>query len=308
MSGSRCWRLSTVRTRNARSSCSGGARSDRRRITGHRLVADPGPQGVAARAALAALPAAELLAPGHFAVEVMSALGAAAGRPAHPLRPEELLPALQDAAVLEITIEATPWSDVHRAWTLAQGSLRYANAIYIAAAERHGAALLTADSRIQRCGALIRCEVITVEEVKVEPMAHGYTNATVTDHQVVVKTYPGPDSQQRQVREELALRKLAGRLPVPTLLDSTTGTLTTRFLSGVPGTTQSRQAMQPKCCVLAADFWHSFNRLTRETSSRSAPAPRWFTMTSFPTTCSWIATSGQRTCCATGSGSPLATG
>ncbi|MBA3530196.1 MAG: PIN domain-containing protein [Propionibacteriaceae bacterium] len=127
------------------------------------VVADPGPRGVAARAALAALPAAEpLVAPGHFAVEVMSGLGAAAGRPAHPLQPEDLLPALQDAAALEITIEATPWSDVHRAWTLAQGSLRYANAIYIAAAERHGAALLTADSRIQRCGALISCEVITV--------------------------------------------------------------------------------------------------------------------------------------------------
>ncbi len=68
-----------------------------------------------------------------------------------------------------------------------------------------------------------------------EPMAHGYTNATVTDHQVVVKTYLGPDSQQRQAREELALRKLTGKLPVPTLLDSAAGTLTTRFLSGVPG-------------------------------------------------------------------------
>jgi predicted nucleic acid-binding protein len=43
-----------------------------------------------------------------------------------------------------------------------QGSLRYADAIYVAAAERHGTALLTADSQIERSGAPIKCEVITV--------------------------------------------------------------------------------------------------------------------------------------------------
>lgn len=127
------------------------------------VVADPGSRGVAARAALAALPAAEqLAAPGHFAFEVMSGLGAAANRPHHPLRAADLAPALQAAEALGIVIEATPWSDVHRAWALAQGSLRYADAIYVAAAERHGTALLTADSQIERSGALIRCELITV--------------------------------------------------------------------------------------------------------------------------------------------------
>lgn len=127
------------------------------------VVADPGSQGDAARAALAAVPAAEdLLAPGHFAFEVMSGLGAAANRPHHPLQPADLATALQAAASFEIVIEGTPWSDVDRAWTLAQGSLRYADAIYVAAAERHGTALLTADSQIERSGALIRCEVITV--------------------------------------------------------------------------------------------------------------------------------------------------
>lgn len=126
-------------------------------------VADPGSRGDAARTALAGVPAAEdLLAPGHFAFEVMSGLGAAANRPHHPLRPTDLATALQAATALEIVIEGTPWSDVDRAWTLAQGSLRYADAIYVAAAERHGTALLTADSRIGRSGALIRCEVITV--------------------------------------------------------------------------------------------------------------------------------------------------
>jgi len=126
-------------------------------------VADAGPRGVAARAALADLEAAEaLIAPGHFAFEVMSGLGAAAKRPRHPLQPEDLVETLQAAEALEIVIEATPWSDVHRAWALAQGSLRYADAIYVAAAERHGTALLTADGQIQRSGAVITCEIITV--------------------------------------------------------------------------------------------------------------------------------------------------
>jgi hypothetical protein len=68
-----------------------------------------------------------------------------------------------------------------------------------------------------------------------EPLPHGYTNATVTDRRVVVKTYQGPESQQRQSREELALLRLAGRLPVPTLLTSTAGVSTTAYVSGVPG-------------------------------------------------------------------------
>lgn len=126
-------------------------------------VADPGRRGIAARAALAGLPATEpLLAPGHFAFEVMSGLGAAANRPAHPLSRTDIPRALEDAALFEITIEATPWSDVRRAWELAEGSLRYADAIYVASAERQHTALLTADARIGGSGADIGCEVITV--------------------------------------------------------------------------------------------------------------------------------------------------
>lgn len=63
---------------------------------------------------------------------------------------------------LEIVVEATPWRDVHRAWTLAQGPLRYADAIYVAAAERHGTGLLTSDSQIQGSGALMTYEIVTV--------------------------------------------------------------------------------------------------------------------------------------------------
>jgi len=51
---------------------------------------------------------------------------------------------------------------VHRAWQVASGSLRYADAVYVATAERHGTALLTTDTRIERSSAQIRCEIITV--------------------------------------------------------------------------------------------------------------------------------------------------
>ncbi len=132
-------------------------------LPGERTSSLPGPRGVAARAALAAVPPAEqLTAPGHFAIEVMSGLGAAANRPHHPLQPADLAPALQAAEALEIAVEATPWPDVHRAWALARGSLRYADAFYIAAAERHGTALLTAEGNIEPSGAIIRCNVVTV--------------------------------------------------------------------------------------------------------------------------------------------------
>ncbi|GDY30063.1 type II toxin-antitoxin system VapC family toxin [Gandjariella thermophila] len=129
-------------------------------------VADPGPRGAAARDALAALPAAEpLIAPGHFAFEIMSGLRAAANRPNHPLNGAGIDPALRLAESFGIAMEATPWEDVHRAWTLARASLRYADAIYVAAAERRGTALLTADTRIERSGAPVKCRIVTVTPV-----------------------------------------------------------------------------------------------------------------------------------------------
>jgi predicted nucleic acid-binding protein len=126
-------------------------------------VTDSGALGEAARVALVDHPAHEpLLAPGHFAVEVMSGLWAAANRPTHPLAPDGVEQALRDAASLEVTVEGTPWDDVRRAWELSRASLRYADAVYVAAAERHGIALLTTDGRIERAGAPVRCEVVTV--------------------------------------------------------------------------------------------------------------------------------------------------
>ena len=92
----------------------------------------------------------------------MSGLNAAAGRPGFPLRPDSVAQALSDAADFGIEVEPTPWQDVHRAWELAQGSLRYADALYVAAAERHRTALLTSDWRIARSGATMACRLITV--------------------------------------------------------------------------------------------------------------------------------------------------
>lgn len=126
-------------------------------------VADPGPRGRAARDELRAqLPTEPLAAPGHFAFEILSGLRAAARRPEHPLVESEIEAALADAEALEIVVEATPWSDIRRAWQLSQGSLRFADAVYVAAAERNRTALLTSDARIERSGAPMTCRVITV--------------------------------------------------------------------------------------------------------------------------------------------------
>lgn len=93
----------------------------------------------------------------------MSALQAAANRPGHPFQPADIPQAIVDAESLEIEFEATPWIDVLRAWELSRASLRYADAIYVAAAERHRTPLLTADQRIERSGAPIHCEIVTVK-------------------------------------------------------------------------------------------------------------------------------------------------
>ena len=67
-----------------------------------------------------------------------------------------------------------------------------------------------------------------------ELMRHGYTNRSVTDGHLVMKSFVGPDPAVRQAREELALRRLAGLLPVPELVASVAGTVTTTLAEGVP--------------------------------------------------------------------------
>ncbi len=66
-------------------------------------------------------------------------------------------------------------------------------------------------------------------------MPHAYTNACHRVGNTVTKAYAGPDAGARQAREEVALRALAGRLPVATVVDSQPGVLTTAYVDGVPG-------------------------------------------------------------------------
>jgi aminoglycoside phosphotransferase (APT) family kinase protein len=64
---------------------------------------------------------------------------------------------------------------------------------------------------------------------------HGYTNATVRSGRGVTKTYAGPDARERKATEEHALRTLAGRIPVPRVLWSKPGSLTTSYVEGQHG-------------------------------------------------------------------------
>lgn len=67
-------------------------------------------------------------------------------------------------------------------------------------------------------------------------MQHGYTNSTTRDGGLVRKTYQGPDALHRAKSERLALRLLAGRIPVPVVVDGgDTTSLTMQFVEGEHG-------------------------------------------------------------------------
>ena len=64
------------------------------------------------------------------------------------------------------------------------------------------------------------------------PVPHAYTNSVTARGSLVTKTYQGSGAIERQQREELAIRSLADRLPVATIVDSRPGVL---VLGQVPG-------------------------------------------------------------------------
>jgi aminoglycoside phosphotransferase len=66
-------------------------------------------------------------------------------------------------------------------------------------------------------------------------MPHGYTNRTAGDGAVVTKSYQGPDAAARCAREGAVLSALAGRLPVPPVIEHGHGRLTLGFMPGVHG-------------------------------------------------------------------------
>jgi hypothetical protein len=66
-------------------------------------------------------------------------------------------------------------------------------------------------------------------------LRHGYTNVTTVLGDLVTKTYWGPDAVERQQREELVLRSLAGLLPVATIVESRPGALVLGEVEGRHG-------------------------------------------------------------------------
>jgi Phosphotransferase enzyme family len=68
-----------------------------------------------------------------------------------------------------------------------------------------------------------------------EKMKHGYTNDTAHNGSVVVKKYRGPRADQRRRRELLALECLTGLAPVPPLVSSGEGSITTGLVPGLHG-------------------------------------------------------------------------
>jgi aminoglycoside phosphotransferase (APT) family kinase protein len=68
-----------------------------------------------------------------------------------------------------------------------------------------------------------------------ELMPHSYTNRTTRDGSVVTKAYQGADAVRRCAREAAVLRGLAGRLPVPAVIDSSDGILRLSLMGGVHG-------------------------------------------------------------------------
>lgn len=66
-------------------------------------------------------------------------------------------------------------------------------------------------------------------------MRHGYTNVTTRVGATVTKTYVGPQALERAERERLALRRLAGMLPVPLVIHAGDEVLVAEFIEGRHG-------------------------------------------------------------------------
>ncbi|GAB3846556.1 phosphotransferase family protein [Dactylosporangium cerinum] len=66
-------------------------------------------------------------------------------------------------------------------------------------------------------------------------MRPGWTNLTVRAGDTVVKRYLGADAPARHAAEVSALTRLPAAIPTPALLRTTTDTVATRHVGGVPG-------------------------------------------------------------------------
>lgn len=89
-----------------------------------------------------------------------SALRRLAVDPAADFADADIAAALDEAERYGVVIEGTPWRDVRRARDLAQGSVRYTDGVFVAHAERTNRQLVTADGRLGRSRANVRCTII----------------------------------------------------------------------------------------------------------------------------------------------------
>ncbi|MFJ1758230.1 type II toxin-antitoxin system VapC family toxin [Kitasatospora sp. NPDC088134] len=116
------------------------------------FLSDAGPRGDAARAELAADP--EWVAPEHVLIEVMQSLrGLYLAKELTAERVAELARQLPELSIRKVPV--APLLD--RIWEL-KDNLTPDDAAYVAVAERHGAALVTADLRLMRATGP-RCEI-----------------------------------------------------------------------------------------------------------------------------------------------------
>jgi len=67
------------------------------------------------------------------------------------------------------------------------------------------------------------------------PLRRGYTNRTLGDDVTVVKRHQGPGALDRSRHEHAVLSAVAGRVPVPAVLEARDGRLTMTFMPGVHG-------------------------------------------------------------------------
>jgi predicted nucleic acid-binding protein len=98
----------------------------------------------------------DLYGPGHLPLEITSALARLVR--AGTLTTDQMRTALADTAAFGITIVETTLDDTLRVLELP--SLRIADALYVALAERLNQPLLTTDTRMARSGAATSCQII----------------------------------------------------------------------------------------------------------------------------------------------------
>lgn len=102
---------------------------------------------------------------------------------------------------------------------------------------------------------------------------HGYTNRTELEGNTVRKTYDGPDSQERQVREHRALAALQDQFPVPRIAGTGPGWLSTQHVPSLHGQDLIREGHAKRSSPSVDALFTGCTRWTRDFSTRPRRAP-----------------------------------